>query len=278
MPTREKTIIDTIKIFENSRYPEGFNVSTAWLGVYQTLLWFEEINHLSYDHLPHIIDADKLRPANKKRKESWISPSIWQKRADLVKHYLSDCLLVDKQSVHTYFDRLMREQSYIGLQRQNSLGIAFIGLTKHIINLFGPQDLSIELEKNAAEIFRGITFPGRSVAPRIDIVGFWDDLPCLIISGKWSIRHDRLSDITNECPIYKSAYERIHRGSVRSKLLYYVITNEYDPSRLSKLLKDPCIDGVVHVHKKCVVEICELDDRLNNLFDLVDFITLLSKL
>ena len=100
-------------------------------------------------------------------------------------------------------------------------------------------------------------------------------MPRAILSAKWSLRHDRLSDITNECPVYKAAYQRIYRTSHQEKnLLYYVITNEYDPSRLGKILDDSCVDGVVHVHKPAVVDICELNRRAQNLIDLADFIGL----
>ena len=56
-------------------------------------------------------------------------------------------------------------------------------------------------------------------------------LPRAVISAKWSMRHDRLSDITNECPVYKAAHQRIYRQS-QTGLSYFVVTNEYDPSRL----------------------------------------------
>ena len=77
---------------------------------------------------------------------------------------------------------------------------------------------------------------------------------------------------SNECPVYKAAYERIYRQARREHLLYYVVTNEYAPARLNKMLDDPCVDGVVHVHKKAPVEVCGLDGRLVRLMDLEDFI------
>jgi hypothetical protein len=73
-------------------------------------------------------------------------------------------------------------------------------------------------------------------------------------------------------PVYKAAYERIYRQTRRDHLLYYFATNEYDPSRLNKMLDDSCVDGIVHVHKAAVVEVCGLDGRLTRLIDLADFI------
>jgi len=71
---------------------------------------------------------------------------------------------------------------------------------------------------------------------------------------------------------FKAAYQRIYRQTRRAKLLYYVVTNEFDPSRLNKVLDDTCVDGVVHVHKAAVTEVCKLNGRLTQLIDLADFI------
>ncbi len=172
----------------------------------------------------------------------------------------------------------MRCPGYEGMQRQNTLGIAFVGVIKHFLEKFGFRDVSYEIEVEASTIFSGITFPGRSRTPRIDLLVKRNNIPRVIISAKWSLRHDRLSDITNECPVYKAAYERIYRQARRDHLLYYVITNEYDPSRLNKILDDTCVDGVVHVHKAAVSEICGLNGRLTRLIDLVDFINSTSSL
>lgn len=272
MPTRKQTIADAIQIFENAEYPSGLNASTAWLGIYQTLLWYEPVNWLGFTDLPHIIDADKLRPASLAKRQTWKRPSAWQRRAQALAEYLANQLGCPSSSVPHKTDLLMKQPDYVGMQRQNTLGIAFVGLTKHILEKFGSPDISYEIEIEASTIFPGIAFPGRSGTPRIDILAVRDNIPRAIISAKWSVRHDRLSDITNECPVYKAAYERIYRQARRDHLLYYVITNEYDPSRLNKMLDDTCVDGVVHVHKPAVVDVCQLDERLTRLMDLADFI------
>lgn len=131
-----------------------------------------------------------------------------------------------------------------------------------------PYSIGIE----ATTVFPGITFPGRSVTPCIDLLARQNDMPKVIISAKWSMRHDRLSDITNECPVYKAAYERIYRQVRHDHLAYYVLTNEYDPSRLNKMLADSCVDGVIHVRKAAVVNVCQLNGRLTRLKDLVDLV------
>jgi len=272
VPTRNQTVENAVYLFENAKYPSGFKGETAWLGIYQTLLWYEPVNWLGYKELPHIIDADKLRPSSPAKKRTWTRPSIWQKRANKVNSYLADQLGCLEEEVALKADLLMKHPDYEGMQRQNTLGIAFVGLVKHVMEKFGVMDITYRTEVNAGEIFPGITFPGRSKTPRIDILAESLDIPRAIISAKWSIRHDRLSDLTNECPIYKAAYERIYRHASRRPFMYFVITDEFDPARLSKILDDSCIDGVVHVHKPAVADVCSLNDRLEDLVDLSDFI------
>lgn len=276
MPTREQTVADATRIFENAEYPAGLSSATAWLGIYQTLLWYEPINWLGFSDLPHIIDADKLRPASPAKKRTWTSSNAWQRRAQAIGLYLAGQLGCPVNSVPNKTDLLMKQPDYEGMQRQNTLGIAFVGLVKHVLEKFGSTAVFYETEVEATTIFPGITFPGRSGTPRIDLLAKRSDIPRAIISAKWSVRHDRLSDITNECPVYKAAYERIYRQARRDHLLYYVVTNEYDPSRLNKMLDDTCVDGVVHVHKAAVVDVCGLDERLTRLIDLVDFINATS--
>jgi hypothetical protein len=276
MPTREQTIADAIQVFESAEYPSGLSTATAWLGIYQTLLWYEPVNCLGFSDLPHIIDANNLRPASSAKERTWTNPNAWQKRAEAIGIYLAEQLRCPINSVLHKTDLLMKQPDYEGMQRQNTLGIAFIGVVKHILEKFGSTAVSYETELEAATIFPGITFPGRSGTPRIDLLARCNNIPRVIISAKWSMRHDRLNDITNECPVYKAAYERIYRQARRDHLLYYVVTNEYGPSRLNKMLDDTCVDGIVHVHKAAVVDVCGLDERLTRLVDLVDFINTTS--
>lgn len=273
MPTREQTIADAIRVFESADYPSGLSKESAWMGVYQALLWCEPVNWLGISELPHIIDADKLRPSSPAKRRSWTNVSIWQKRAQAVGVYLAEQLGCTADDLPSKTDLLMRLPQYEGMQRQNTLGIAFSGVIRHILEKLGSSEISYETEVEATRIFPGITLPGRSAAPRIDVLATGNGIPRAIISAKWSVRHDRLNDITNECPIYKAAYERIYRGASRRGLPYYVITNEYDPARLNKMLSDTCVDSVVHVHKPAVTGVCGMDGRLVHLVDLADFVS-----
>lgn len=275
MPSRSQTVTDAIELFENAVYPKGRASDSAWLGIYQTLLWFEQVNWAGFSSLPHIIDADKLRPSSASRRRATDKPSAWQNRAQSVEQYLAQELAIPQSDVHSKLDQLMRLPDYHGLQRQNPLGTAFAGLVVHVLNTFGSQRLQYVTEEAPAQAFPGITFPGRSRASRSDILATVEAVPHAVVSAKWSIRHDRLNDITNECPVYKAAYNRIYRGQQGNEgLLYFVITNEFDPARLTKALDDSCVDGVVHVHKAAVVEVCGLDGRLDELMDLTDLVQL----
>lgn len=274
MPTRSQTIADAIELFHQATYPAGLSPQTAWLGIYQVLLWYEPVNWVGYGSLPHIIDANNLRPTSR-TKAKWLKPNRWQRRAEAVEAYLASQLQCPLGQVQHKADQLMKLTDYAGMQRQNSLGIAFTGLAKHVLETFGNQAIKYELELPADSIFPGITFPGRSSVPLIDVLATRNGTPIALISAKWSLRHDRINDITNECPIYKAAYNRIYRGKGLG-LCYYVLTNEYAPSRLNRVLSDTCIDGLVHVHKPAVTQVCGLDQRLAGMMDLAQLIAMTS--
>jgi hypothetical protein len=240
--------------------------SSLQVGLCPTLNW------LGFTSLPHIIDADKLRPFNRARQAAWTTPSVWQNRASLLGHYLAKQLNCSPQDVPQKVNLLMRHARYDGMQSHNSRGIAFAGLIKHVLEKFGSPAFSYAVEIEASAIFPGITISGRSTTPRIDLLVRHNDIPVAVISSKWSLRHDRVNDITNECPAYKAAYARIYRQENRKELLYFLVTNEYDSSRLKKVIGDPCIDGLIHIHKTAVVDVCGLGKNLSGLQDLTDLV------
>ncbi|MBF8284314.1 MAG: hypothetical protein HW378_3229, partial [Anaerolineales bacterium] len=61
MPSRTQTVKDACQIFEEAEYPAGLTLDKAWLGIYQTLLWYEPVYMFGIRALPHIIDANNLR-------------------------------------------------------------------------------------------------------------------------------------------------------------------------------------------------------------------------
>lgn len=228
----------------------GNDPTFAWLAVYQTMLWYETINR---SRLPHIIEVNDLRkPA-------------WAGRANAVNAYIAGVLRVSPGSAFQRMDHLMRLPAFAGKQRQNPLGEGFIGALIAVLSGLGAEAISFRPEVRSTDFFPGIRIPGRSSVPRLDIVALKDDELVAIISAKWSIRHDRLSDITNECPVYKEAAYR----HWRTRPLYFFVTNEFSPSRLRRITGDDCLDGVVHVHSKLVTQVCGLAAQVVDLEDLI---------
>lgn len=255
----------SLNLFQKAAYPNGLNGNNAWLGIYQVLLWYEPVGSGSITALPHIIDADKLRPPL--YRPAGRAVSVWQQRAQAAEQYLAQQLGCQPNQVQGYVDLLMRQPTYLGVQRQNPLGIAFPALICHILRTYGNSAVSYELEVPAQTIFPGITVPGRSPNPKIDIVVRSQNRVRAVISCKWSLRHDRLNDISNECPTYKQA-----ASWTRTQIDYLVITNEFDPARLNKILDDSCVDALVHVHKPLPNMVCGLNSRLVHMLDLVDLL------
>ena len=254
-----------IGLFDGAVFPGGLRPANAWLGIHQVLLWYETLDRYGISNLPHIIDAAKLKPG--KSGSMGTSPNIWQRRAQAAEKYLADNFGCEAAQVHTFMDRLMRDPSYQGIQRQNPLGSAFPILISHVLQLLGKSDIQYEREVTAQAIFPGVVVPGRSDNVKIDIVARSNGRLRAIMSCKWSLRHDRLNDISNECPTYKQA-----ASWTRSTIDYIVVTNEFDPARLNKLLKDTCVDAVVHVHKPMLTSVCGLNSRINEMLDLTDLI------
>ena len=89
MPSREQTVADAVSLFEGTLYPEGLRVETAWLGIYQVLLWYEEVGWAGYRSLPHIAEADRLRPPASRRQKGGEKATAWQKRAAAAESYLA---------------------------------------------------------------------------------------------------------------------------------------------------------------------------------------------
>jgi hypothetical protein len=266
MPTRQQTIETATRLFDSSIFPAGKpTLHTAWAGIYQCLLWYETLPTaiLGHTRLPHIIDANRLTKAQNNR------PSIWQRRAIGVEDYLAQHWAVPPQQVGDGVDLLMKSADYAGLQRQNIVGAAFAALLKMALQRFGVQDPNItyELEVAGANAFPGVRIPTRSENPSIDILVRKQGKNIGIISTKWSYRHDRVDDLTNECRAYKGA-----AAYTDTKLFYYIATNEFDPARSDKLIGDKCVDRVIHVHKELVTGVCKLNGRLANLWDLSELL------
>lgn len=273
LPTRGETYQIAAEIIEEALAKYGNDPQHVWKGIYTALLWYEYVEpDLS---LPHIIDADKLRVPRARLGQGTVqkqpgSIGVWRRRAEAVNKELAKELGFPASRVASEVDRLMRHPAFSGLQRQNPLGTAFTSVIVFVLERFSSPRLQYESEVLASDLFPGIRLPGRSSSPRIDIIAKIGLKLRAIISAKWSLRHDRINDLTSECPIYKGiAYQMW-----RFRPSYNVVTNEFDPARLDKLLSDPCVDHVFHINKHMVTSVCGLNDRTRQLLDVADLIRL----
>lgn len=215
--------------FDRSLYPSGGpTLEEAWLGFYQVLWWYE-------NELLHVHDAPAL----------WES-GTWRERAKQAAIYIADALGIAPAELPLHVDRMMRLDRWNGVQRNNPVGHGLRMLVCEVLRRWGDQRFEYREEQDATQWFPGIQMPGRSSTPKIDVVAIRksDRVPRAAISCKWSIRHDRISDPTNECTQYKAA--AINRQIM--DLTYLVATNETDGQRLDKVINQPCVDGLVHVH------------------------------
>jgi hypothetical protein len=97
-------------------------------------------------------------------------------------------------------------------------------LVSEVLRRWGDDRFEYREEARATKFYPGIVMPGRSAEPYIDVAAISKirQKPKAVISCKWGIRHDRISDPTNECTLYKSASIQLQEMG----LLYFVVTNE----------------------------------------------------
>lgn len=240
MPSRQ----EYAEVARHVLAPHLMDASTVWRGLYQLLMWFER-------DVPHIIDGDKL------------ARGVWRARAEAVHAALAsefDCAISE---VPSKVDLLLKSPIFTSPpQRQNPLGIGFVSSLVVVLEYFASHDYQFMPEEAIGKtVFRGIREAPRS-AP--DIVAVKGDAEIAVISAKWSLRHDRLKDLKDECSYFKT---------LMGSLKFYAVTNEYDPARLSKVLEDYRIDGLFHVNRRLVVDVAQVDGRLERLFDLSKLLT-----
>jgi hypothetical protein len=223
--------------------------TTAWQGLYKLLLWFEH-------GLPHIIDANELRrPA-------------WSSRALAVKNAIARNFGCDPDDLADKVDLLLKSDLFLrGTQRQNPLGIGFVESLLLLLQSFSSSSYSFLPEGAIGET----VFPEIRAreAPRSkpDIVVVSGKAEVALVSAKLSLRHDRLKDLKDECAYFKT---------LRPRLKFYAVTNEYSPSRLDKVLAEYRVDAVFHVCKRLVVDVARVDGRTQQLRDLSELLSLFT--
>jgi hypothetical protein len=272
----------TRAFYEDCIWPSGEpRLEDAWLGIYQLLLWY------AHGYI-HIREANDLQ-RNK----------TWQRRATEAEAYMAEALDLKPEELATHVDRMMQLPRWHDAmqskgttmtcphcgsdfivpkegQRNNPLGNGLRILTAEILQRWGDDRFTYEEEAAATTWFPGIQMPGRSSKPKVDVMARTDRRVRVIISCKWSGRHDRMSDVTNECQQYKQAAVQQQNMDLR----HFVITNELDGQRTDKILNQPCIDGLVMVHLPLAKTIGTMTPMMERniedgrLLDLTEFVTL----
>jgi hypothetical protein len=246
--------------FDNARYPSGgATLAEAWLGIYQVLMWYEG------EHL-HIKESNDLRKSKR-----------WHDLAARAEQYIANALGVDPGELPTFVDRMMKLPRWSEvMQRNNPLGNGLRTLVAEVLRRWADSRFEYRQEEPAVMWFPGIQMPGRSAHPKIDVLAVREQ-PKGVLSCKWSYRHDRISDVTNECQEYKGA--AVRRQNMR--LRYYLFTNEFDGQRLDKVLNQPCVDALVHIHLPLALHLLEGGTLLmtagrgeKRLLDLTEFVQL----
>jgi len=235
MPTRD----EYIQVIEPILDEFSAKPADAWNGIYRLLLWYES-------GYPHIVEANELKKM------------LWGERARMVEGELAKMFDCEPHQVRYRVGRLFHHQSFKRMQIQNPLGIAFtLSLTRLLKKFSGSAGYDFHTEEAIGRsVFIGLKDPPRRAS---DIVVIRGDDEVAIISAKWSLRHDRLKDMLDEC-----AYFRV----VRPSLKFYAATNEYMPARLAKLLIDRCIEDVFHIKRSLVMLVNNDDTRLASIRDL----------
>jgi hypothetical protein len=226
-----------VEAFDNAKYPSGVGLTldTAWLGVYQVLWWYDTSTGVLH-----------LREAND------LAKPIWQRRAANLEAYIANAIGILPSQLKDHVDLMMKLPRWEGMQRNNPLGNGLRILFSELCERYGNPAFSYPEEEDANLWFPGITMPGRSRRPKVDVAAIRksNGKAKAVLSCKWSYKHDRISDPTNECVQYKAA-------AVQQQIMdlkYYVLTNELSVSRLDKVIEQPCVDGLVHVHLPSVAE------------------------
>lgn len=188
----------------------------------------------------------------------------WSSRALAVKDALAQEFGCSPDDLANKVDLLLKSEIFTRApQRQNPLGIGFVTSLLLLLEHFSSRDYAFLTEKAIGEVvFKGIREAPRS---KPDIVVVRNDSEVALISAKWSLRHDRLKDLKDECAYFKTLAPR---------LKFYAVTNEYSPSRLDKVIGDYRIDNVFHVCRKLVVDAAGVDGRTARLLDLSDLLRL----
>ena len=222
--------------------------ANLWKTTYRVLLWYDKAGN---EWLPHIIDFNLI-----KKKDS-----AWYKHARRVDEYLKREF--DVENVGDHVDQLM---SVAGkkIQRQNYLGIGFTCLVQETLRRFCKVTSRMEVAVGNIPGFEDAERlrPGFGNKP-IDLIVKDENDFRVIISSKWSMRHDRIDEMIEQARILKQ---------IRPNLTFLAVTNEFMRGRLQRALRGDPIDAIYHVQLPLLKELGQSLEsaKLKDLSELYD--------
>lgn len=157
----------------------------------------------------------------------------------------------------------------VGNKRQNVLGEGFEDLLQILmisVAQLPAQRIIMRTRANKLPGFKSQSNRAREEAPDIAIVS--DTHTHLLASVKWSIRHDRQKQFSDELNSYGELLDQAQRPQ------YVIITNEYDPGRLQFICTiEPHqgfqVDQVYHINPELLLDVLADHDRIDAIRELV---------
>ncbi|MFQ5853704.1 MAG: hypothetical protein ACE5JU_24360 [Candidatus Binatia bacterium] len=221
MPTRA----EYLQVIEPILEQHSTSSDQAWDGIYRLLLWYD-------GGYPHIVEANELKKKS------------WGERARLIEAELAKAFGCPAHEVRYQVGKLYQHPLFRRMQIQNPLGIGFTLSVALLLRKFCSAHYQFLMEEAIGEtVFIGLRDAPRRASDLVAVRGGTEEA---IVSAKWSIRHDRLKDLFDECSYFRA---------VRPKLRFLVVTDEYMPARLEKLLENRCIDEVFHVRRDFLLQV-----------------------
>jgi hypothetical protein len=169
-------------------------------------------------------------------------------------------------------DLVARARFYFTVERkrQNVLGEGFEDLLHLLMINIGrvsPDRVKVRQRANTLSGFQSTkTARERIEAPDIAIVG--DQRTELIASVKWSLRHDRQKQLSDELDCYAELLSQADFPR------YVLITNEYDPGRLVNadvlIRREQKVDCIYHLNLEILLACLHDHERIHDLMPMIE--------
>lgn len=175
---------------------------------------------------------------------------------------------LDRQQAERLAQTLVKRARFyytIGNKRQNVLGEGFEDLLQVLmitVSKVPTHRIVVRQRANKLPGFKSRSNRKREEAPDIAVVN--ETTTQLLASVKWSIRHDRQKQFSDELDSYA---ELIEQDSLPA---YVVITNEYDPGRLINICnlephKGLAISCIYHINPELLLGVLSSHNRLDDI-------------